>query len=35
MAPQNRPQPTNAFHFHRSAMAPVGMVAVVSMKATM
>ena len=24
MAPQNRPQPTNAFHFHRSAMAPGG-----------
>ena len=27
-APQNRPQPTNAFHFHRSAIAPVGIVAV-------
>ena len=35
MAPQNRPHTTNDFHFHRSAMLPVGMVAVVSMKATM
>ena len=35
MAPQNRPHPTKAFHFHRSAMAPVGIVATVSMKATM
>src|SRR5262245_38203815 len=34
IAPQNRPQPTNAFHFHRSAIAPVGIVAVVSMTAT-
>ena len=35
MAPQNRPQPTNAFQFQRSAIEPVGIVAVVSMKATM
>ena len=35
MAPQKRPQTTKAFHFHRSAMAPVGIVATVSMKATM
>ncbi len=35
MAPQKRPQRTNEFHFQRSAMAPVGIVATVSMKATM
>ena len=35
MAPQNRPHPTNDFHFHRSAIDPVGIVAVVSMNATM
>ena len=35
MAPQNRPQITKLFHFHRSAIDPVGIVAVVSMKATM
>ena len=35
MAPQNRPHTTKLFHFQRSAMEPVGMVAVVSMKATM
>jgi len=35
MAPQNRPHTTKDFHFHRSAIEPVGMVATVSMKATM
>ena len=35
MAPQNRPQSTNDLYFQRSAIDPVGMVAVVSMKATM
>ena len=35
MAPQKRPQSAKEFHFHRSAMAPVGIVATVSMKATM
>ena len=32
---QKRPQSTKFFHFQRSAMAPVGIVAVASMKATM
>ena len=35
MAPQKRPQRMNEFHFHRSAIDPVGMVATVSMNATM
>ena len=35
MAPTKSPQPTKDFHFQRSAIDPVGMVAVVSMKATM
>src|SRR5262245_52977947 len=35
MAPQKKPQITKLPHFHRSAIAPVGIVAVVSMKATM
>ena len=35
MAPQKKPQMTKLFHFQRSAMAPVGMVATVSMNATM
>jgi hypothetical protein len=35
MAPQKRPQTTNDFHFQRSAIEPVGIVATVSMKATM
>ena len=29
------PRSTKLFHFHRSAIAPVGIVATVSMKATM
>src|SRR4051812_28206323 len=32
---QKKPQTTKLFHRHRSAMAPVGMVAVASMNATM
>jgi hypothetical protein len=35
MAPQKKPQITKLPHFQRSAMAPVGIVATVSMKATM
>jgi hypothetical protein len=35
MAPQNRPHQQKLFHFQRSAIEPVGIVAVVSMKATM
>jgi hypothetical protein len=35
MAPQNTAQSVKFFHFHRSAMDPVGMVAVVSMNAYM
>ncbi len=35
MPPQNSPQMTNDFHRQRSAIEPVGMVAVVSMNATM
>ena len=35
MAPQKKPQPTKLFHFQRSAIAPVGIVATVSMNATM
>ena len=34
-APQNRPHMQKLLHFHRSAIDPVGIVAVVSMKATM
>ena len=32
---QKKPQSTKLFHFQRSAIAPVGIVAVASMKATM
>ena len=35
MPPQKKPQSTKLPHFHRSAIAPVGIVAVVSMNATM
>ena len=35
IAAQKKPQTTKLFHRHRSAIAPVGIVAVASMKATM